>query len=124
MKKVIMTFEKTDVEVIGILYNSVDVHVLDVECFPPESGTETEMYTTQDYKHFEGHWLFNDDAAYETWYSTYGQKRDEHLALLLEYLEVNEVTVKIYSDIANTRIPNALPLDQYVPKEKIFRTYR
>jgi hypothetical protein len=122
MKKVIATFEKDDTEVIGILYGSVDMHVLEVECF---STIEQKMYTTQDYRYFDVQWFFEDDAAYELWYSEYGQKRDEHhLPSFFEYLEVNEVTVKIYSDLSNTRIPNTLPLEQYVPKEKAFQTYR
>lgn len=121
MKKVIMIFEKPGFEVIGILYNSVDVHALDVECL---SEVYTEFYANQEYSRFEGHWFFDDDAAYETWYAQHGALRDEHLASLIEYVEVNEVDVKVYSDIVNTRIPNTLPIDQYVPASKLIQVHK
>lgn len=121
MKKIIMTFEKPGFEVIGILYNSVDVHALDVECL---SHIETKFYATQDYTRFEGHWFFEDDADYENWYTEFGVKRDELLASLLEYLEVNEVIVKTYSEIENSRMPGALPFDQYVELPKLIQVHR
>jgi hypothetical protein len=118
MKKIIMIFEMKNQEVLGIMYNSVDVHALDTECL---SEIETEYYATQDYHRFEGHWFYEDDAAYEVWYEQHGALRDEHLASLLEYLEVHEVTVKTYSEIENSRMPGALPFDQYVGLPNLIR---
>lgn len=121
MKKVIMIFEKPGFEVIGILYNSVDVHALDVECF---ADVYTEFYANQDYSRFEGHWFFDNDEAYETWYAQHGKLRDEHFSSLKEYLEVNEVDLKIYSEIQNTRIPDTLPFDQYITIPNLIRVHR
>jgi hypothetical protein len=118
MKKIIMTFDRPGGEAIGIIYNSVDVHALDTECL---SHIETEYYATQDYSRFEGHWFFEDDAAYENWYAEFGLKRDGLLASFLEYLEVHEVIVKTYSEIENSRMPDALPFDQYVELPKLIR---
>ena len=118
MKKIIMHFESPDKEIMGIIFNSIDVHILDVECL---ADITAEYYATQDYFRFEGRWLFDSDSAYETWYSEFGELRDTHLASLIEYLEANEVTVKIYSEIENSRMPNALPFDQYVEIPKLIR---
>ena len=116
-----MTFENPDKEVLGILSNSIDVHVLDFKCF---ADVPVEFYATQDYKRFEGHWSFDDDNAYDIWYAEFGELRDTHLASLLEYLEINEINVKIYSEISNSRMPGALPFNQYVKIPNLIQVTR